>query len=78
LGQPPTLAKLNADLSREKGATKPSASTHSKCVASPSMNMVNNQSIICPSAMFITHDIWAINNILDLGGFTCKFQLYNH
>jgi hypothetical protein len=48
LGQPPTPAELNANLSKEKGAAKPSVSTHSKCVASPSMKMVRKyQSFIC-------------------------------
>jgi hypothetical protein len=48
LGQPPTPAELNANLSKEKGPAKPSASTHSKCVASPSMKMVRKyQSFIC-------------------------------
>ncbi|KAH8949932.1 hypothetical protein BDL97_10G057800 [Sphagnum fallax] len=41
-GQPPTPAELNANLSKEKGAAKPSVSTHSKCVASPSMKMAGS------------------------------------
>ncbi len=40
LGHKPTPAELTADLAKEKGAPNPRASTHSKCHASPSMNMV--------------------------------------
>jgi hypothetical protein len=42
LGRAPILVELNAYMVKEKRVTKPRASTHSKCYASPSMNMVLN------------------------------------
>jgi hypothetical protein len=42
LGQPPTPVEMNAYLVKKKRVTKLGASTHSKCYASPSMNMVQN------------------------------------
>lgn len=40
LGQPPTLAKINANLLKQKGTAKLGVLTQFEGVASPSMNMV--------------------------------------
>jgi hypothetical protein len=42
LGRPPTPTKMNAYLVKKKIDVKLGASTHSKCYASLSMNMVQN------------------------------------
>jgi len=46
LWQLPTPIEVNADLANQKGVSKPSTSTHSRCHVFPSMNMVKNFKVV--------------------------------